>query len=306
MKAIKYISIIVALIIALAVGALVYLLSNLNYIIKDTVETVGPQVTETSVLLDAVDVKPTKGRGELNDFVIENPAGFSRKNIFELDKLVLQFKPESVLDDVIVIDEITVNGLLVTAEQKGATTNIQELLKTLEKLSGGEASSQSPGSSGSSEETVKLMIKKFNFSDNALDFVTEKFGSYKLDLPSFELTDIGKKENGLYPSELGPAILKPLLKQTQNAIKDKYSELTRAKIKEEFNKKKEELKAKANEKKAELEEDIKNKKDKYKEDLKGKEKEVAKNLKDKLNDNLSEEDSKKIEDKVEGLKSLFK
>ncbi len=302
MKAFKYLSIVVLLVIALAIGGLIYLFSNLNQIIKETVETVGPQVTETSVLLDAVDVKPQKGRGELNDFIIANPSGFSRKNIFELDKLVLQFKPESVLDDVIVIDEITVKGLLVTAEQKGATTNIQELLKTLESHAGGEASSSESESSG---ESVKLIIKKFDFSDNALDFVTEKFGSFKLDLPSFQLNDIGQKENGLYPAELGPAIIKPLLKQAQNAIKDKYSEITKEKLKQEFNKQKEALKEKAKEKEAELKEDFETKKKEYKKELKEKENKAAKDVKDKISDSLGEEETKKLEDKVEGLKKLF-
>ena len=282
MKALKYFFIAIALIVAILVGVGIYVFSNLNQIIKEAVETVGPTVTKTEVLLEKVDVKVTDGRGQLNNFTIANPEGFSDANLFSLDNLVLQFNPKSVLDgDVIVIEEITVEGLKILAEQKGFNTNVQAMLDNLSSEGASESSSSETSSEGSD---VKLIIEKLKFAENDIQFLSENLGEYTLGLPSFELNNLGSKENGLTPEEMGVAILKPVLKQAEDAVKDKLEGLTREKLEEELEKQK----AKVEEKVEELKDDAESK------------------LKDKLKDELGEDtDLKELEEKAKSIKNLF-
>ena len=320
MKAFKYFFVVVAFVIALIIGAAIYIFGNLNQIIKEAVETVGPEVTETVVKLNGVDVKLKDGRGELSNFSIGNPAGFSKPNMLTLEKSVLQFQPLSITEDAAVIDEITIQGLVITAEQKGLTTNVQELLKVLESKSSGASSEPEPASS--SETDIKLIIKEINFADNGLVLATEKWGEYDVDFPSFQLTDIGEKEGGLKPDELGMAILEPLMKQAEKAVKAKLKNITKEQLEAKLNEAKERVEKEVEEFKAEKEKELEEAKDKLeakaeqlKEDKSEELKQVTDQLKEEtgdvgekgaeLEDKLKEELGDDADKKVKDLKGLF-
>ncbi len=231
MKVFKLLLVLIVFVLVVAVGVLLYLVNNINGIVKDVVESEGPKVTQTEVTLGGVDIQLRKGRGELTDLVIANPPGFESPEAFRADQLVLQIKPSSIAGDVIILEEIVVKGVSVTAEQKGLTTNLQTLLKSVQEAAGGGG--QEPTEDGSD---VRLMVEKLSFTDNSLNLITEDYGSYPVDLPGLELTDLGSRENGLTPAQLGQAILEPVLRQAweaaQERLKSKAQDEAEAKLKE--------------------------------------------------------------------------
>lgn len=291
MKGVKLFGGLIALLIVVIIGVVLFVLSNLNQIVKETVETVGPEVTQTSVLLDRVNIEITEGKGELNDFVIGNPAGFSSEHLLKWDTIHLQIDPASVTSDVVVIKNFTIEGVNIIAEQKGYSTNLQSLLETLD--SGSSAPKEEKPSQSGEAADVRLMMERVRFADNSIDFVTEKYGSYSLPLPSFELTNIGDKTTGLTPEELGIAILKPLIKQAKQAVEDRIKGLAKEELEAKLKEKKEELKAKAKEKEEELKAKVDDKKDELKEKL------------DSKQDKLKEKEDK-LKEKEDKLKSKLK
>jgi uncharacterized protein involved in outer membrane biogenesis len=230
MKVFKLLLVLIVFVLVVAVGVLLYLVNNINGIVKDVVESEGPKVTQTDVTLGGVDIQLRKGRGELSDLVIANPPGFDSAEAFHADQLVLQIKPSSLVGDVIIIEEIVVKGVNVTAEQKGLTTNLQTLLKSVQESAGGE---QEPASG---ESDIRLMVEKLSFADSSLKLITEDYGSYPVDLPGLELTNLGSPENGLTPAQLGEAILEPALRQAakvaQERLKDEAQDKAEEKLKE--------------------------------------------------------------------------
>ena len=223
MKAFKYVAAACALVVVLFLGATFVLFGNLNEVIKIAIETIGPRVTETTVTVDKVDVKVSKGRGELLGFHIGNPEGFEAESLFDLEKIALEFTPSSVTQDVLWIKEITIEGMLITAEQKGKTTNIQELIKTLQGQASG--AKETPKEEAVEGEEQKMIIEKLRFVNNAIDFRTEKLGSYNLPFPSIELEQLGEAESGLTPEQLGREVVMRLLKQAQDSITKKSKDL---------------------------------------------------------------------------------
>ncbi len=253
MKLIKYLLIVICLLIVVIGGVIYWGLSDINNIVKKTVETVGPQVTHTSVQLGSADIHLTEGRGELLGLAVGNPEGFSNNKLFSIDSVVLDVDPSSFLNGVIVIDEITLDGAKLLAEHKNlAETNLQALLNGMQ---GSSTETTSSGSDGA-ESNIRLAVKKLRVINNEVTLVSEKLGNYTLTLPPIEQNSIGDPAVGLTPDALGRAILKPILRNAEKAVKAKLKELAKAEVTDKAESK----------------------------------------LKEKLNDSVSEEDQQKLKD----------
>ncbi len=295
MKATKALGLVFFFVVAAAVGVVIYILGNINQIVKEVVEKVGPEVTQTSVNLRDVDIKLTKGSGELKHFVVGNPVGYDSPYLLKWDTIGVAIDPKSVRSDVVVINDVTVKGVNIKVEQKGLSTNVQALLANLPQ---GEATGNQgqSGSSGDAAEDVLLALKHLTFADNSIELITDKWGSYRLDMPSFELANLGDSQNGLTPKQLGEAILRPLLKQAQRSAEDRLKTISKEKLEAKLKEKKAELEAKVEEKKDELKQKAKAKEDALKEEYSDEKAELD-DKKDELKEKLKKEEDK--------LKSLF-
>jgi uncharacterized protein involved in outer membrane biogenesis len=219
MKSFKVSLVVVGLILVLAVGVFAYLVNNISDIVERVIESEGTRITQTEVSLGDADIQLRQGRGELSDLRIANPRPFDSPYALRADTLALQLKPKTVVGDVVVIEEVLVQGVVITAEQQGMTTNLQALLKSIQASATGEEPAPEDG------RDVRLMIEKLKFAGSSLNLVTEEHGDYTLDLPEIELIDVGTREQGLTPAELGREVLKPVLAQAREAVQKRLEEL---------------------------------------------------------------------------------
>ncbi len=260
MKVIKILGIIIVILIAIAVGVGIYVSNNLNAIVKDSVETYGPTITGTPVKLNKVDIQLKNAAATLNGFSVGNVAGYKADNLFAFDVVGFDIDPVQLRDKRVVVEALTIGGITVNAEEKALKTNIQAMLDRF--TSGAQASEQAEPEAAPSD--LRFIIKSLVFKQSDINLTTEKYGDYNLPLPSFELSNIGGTQ-GIPASELGTAILKPLLRQAEKAAKRRIKEVAKDKVKE-----------KAEEK-----------------------------LKEKLNEKVSQEKQDEIKEKLDGVKGLF-
>lgn len=308
MKPTKILGFIFVLLFAVVAGLIAYVLGNVNQIVKDSIETVGPQITQTHVGIRDVDIKLLKGKGQLSHFVVGNPADFSSDYLLKWDSIDLELDTKTIRSDVVVIKNIAVKGMAINVEQNGLSTNIQTLMKNVRGKSDSVASNRSKAGKKKGDkntktspsdkqvaetegkakgDSVKLALEQMHFSASTIE-LTSEWGAYTLSLPGFELSGLGTRENGLTPKELGRAILKPLLRQVEKEVaaqlktasKEKFDQV-KEKLKESAASQKEKLRSKLNDGKSALGE-----------------------KKDQLEDKLKEQlDSKDIE---ESLRKLFR
>lgn len=227
MKAGKIIGGVVVAVIAILAVVVFLGLQNLDQIVKLAIENVGTRVTGTAVTLDKVKIEVTNGRGELYGLQIDNPSGYKSPYAFYLGEVALQVDTGTLTSDVIVIKEVLIDGAVLIAEQKGLKdTNLQDLMDNMSQGSADQAASEpQPADTGSSN--VKLIIEKISFLNNDAKLITQQWGEKNLSLPDINLRDIGKKENGLTPEQMGPAIIEPLLKQARKAVKKELEKIAR-------------------------------------------------------------------------------
>lgn len=288
MKPTKILGCIFVLLFAVVAGLIAYVLGNINQIVKETIETVGPEITQTHVGIRDVDIKLLKGTGQLSHFVVGNPAGYSDGYILKWDVIDLEIDPKTIRSDVVVIKNITVKGMAINVEQKGISTNIQALLNSVSgkpddskrksskaKKSSGQSSAEQKDAAkdAAKDDGVKLVLEHIQFSASTIE-LSSQWGAYTLSLPDFEILDVGSKEEGLTPKELGNAVLKPLLEliekevgsQLKMVAKEKLKQ-AKERLKEEAANQKEKLKSKFKDGKHALEEKTDKLKDKLQEKL---------------------------------------
>lgn len=221
-----FIALVTVTLIAIAAFAF-YGLQNLDRIIKQTIEQNGSQTTQTAVTLDKVNLSLRSGEGQLHGLKINNPTGFSTPYAFLMTLVAIQIDPATVLEDVIVIKHITIEGARLVAEQKNIKDlNLYELAKNVKNTKSDSPSSPPTDKTApTTEPKVRLMIEKITLNNINLQLVTEHLGNKTLTLPAIELKNIGDKQTGLTPDELGKAIMKPLMAQALKAAKGQIKRL---------------------------------------------------------------------------------
>jgi hypothetical protein len=245
MKTLKMVGIPVLVLATIAIALAYFLLSNLDEIIKRVIEEVGSQVTRTEVTLESVHLDLKTGRGKLSGLKIANPPGGGYKSAyaFQLDSILLDVDLESLNGPVVIITDLTVDGAKLIAEQKGEKTNLSELLDKVRdssekagKASTGKKQTQPQGEAASSD--VRLMLEKFTFTNTSATIITEQLGEKALQVPGFQLNNIGNKEAGLTPEQAAIELLRGVIKETTLAVRDQLRELAEDALEEKYQPKK--------------------------------------------------------------------
>jgi|TARA_B110000914_G_scaffold211587_1_gene211775 uncharacterized protein involved in outer membrane biogenesis len=205
---------VVVLVVAVA-GAGYYLMQNLDGIVKSLIEEVGTEVTNAQVRVREVKLNLAEGKATLSGLTVANPPGFSTEPLFTLDNISVAIDTSSLTGPVYHIEDISIDGVHVLAEQKGAITNVQKFMDGMPK-------SDTPddvGDTGSSEVDIKLAISRIDFSDGTMELRSDQIGNQSIELKKLQLRNIGTPEHGLTPGEVGEKIAGQLVVSVQDALK---------------------------------------------------------------------------------------
>lgn len=241
MKAVKVTLAIVFLVVLLVVGVVFMVLINLEGIVEGAVETRGPEVTLTPVTLGGVNIKLLQGLAELNHFEVANPQGFTSPHAFKVDVLRVKVDPSGLRSGTIVLDDVTLEGFSLIAEQKGLTTNIQQLHDAIKQFTNRQASAASADNTNDAgeQQEPRFVLKHLSFKNNSMSLLTESYGSYTLDIPALERNNLGG-DKGLTASELAIAILEPILENAEKVAKAKLKKVAKSEVEDKVKAKLEE------------------------------------------------------------------
>ena len=208
-------SVIFGLVITLAV-MIFFLLSDLDGLVKTTIEAAATEALQTDVNIGQVTVELTKGRGEIEDLTIANPLGFDEPFFFKLNRVAVHFDPSSIDEDVYIIKELKIDGAKLILEHKGINnTNIHTLLDNLKQ------NSENHGDSNNRTPEPLFAINVLNITNTTMQMVSPEFKNRQLNLANVQRTHIGDRKNGLTRKQLAIAIFQPFLdeaKQSYDAV----------------------------------------------------------------------------------------
>lgn len=213
------------LITALATGGSYYLSQRVDEIATAAVERQGPKTTGTEVSLGQIKSQLLSGNISLQQLIVANPEGFSSPYAFKLDELILETHLPSLLDDVLVIEQLRIEGAHIIAEQlgKSSRTNLQIIAEhSANSDDKGDRPQTADGDTDSdvSSETsppLKLIVKHFSFSNNQLELVSELLGDQQLSIADFSVDNIGVEQGGISADELTRVLLQQISQQANRA-----------------------------------------------------------------------------------------
>lgn len=211
--------IIAAVITFIVIGAM-----NLGPLIKTATETYGPKITKTEVRLKDVGISIFSGSVKLEDFYLGNPKGFTMPSALECDTISVKLVTDSLTTDTIIIEEIYVDGPVISYEKRGGTDNFKTIVNNIKRTVAGEKKETASKGEASSETGAEKNIQINNFivkngTINLGGSLLNTFGDsgVGMALPDIHLKDIGK-EKKTSPAEAFAVILGSMTKNIGNTV----------------------------------------------------------------------------------------
>lgn len=208
----------VVIFLLIVVGAVVFVGSKLDGIVKTAIETYGSQATQTQVGVASVKIKLRDGAGSISGLTVGNPKGFTDPDIFKLGSISTKIDTSTVTKNPVVIDEINISSPHVFYEiDKKGTSNVDVLKRNLASSSSSSGSSSGTSSSG---KQIKVIIHKLVVDGGQANIRIAALGSKQqtVNLPRIVMTDIGKKSNGATAMEVAKQLSNAMLKNVQGAV----------------------------------------------------------------------------------------
>jgi len=207
---------VLALVLAVA-GTLVYVLTNIDLIVKTALEKYGSQAVKTQVRVSSVKIGLSEGEGAVHGLTVANPSGFISPSIITLDTISIRIVKNSITSTPIVIDNILISGPEVFYEMRAdGIANVDILRKNLAESGSSKEAHPQQGSTG---KELKLRVGKLVFEKGKVHVRVAKLMDKPsiVELPRLELIDIGKN-GGATPAEIAHIMATALVQETVKAV----------------------------------------------------------------------------------------
>ena len=119
-----------AVVIVLVIGVIAFHTFS-GSIIKAGVEKAAAKTLKVGVDINDISLSILGGSVAINGLIINNPPGYTYKNLLELNKTNIAVNIRSLMQDTVHIKEVKLDGMDLVVEQKGFSNNLQEILKGL-------------------------------------------------------------------------------------------------------------------------------------------------------------------------------
>jgi len=219
-----------AIVVIIAIIVIVGL-SNLGPIIKQAVNTYGPEITKTQLSVDDVGISIFSAEAKIKKFFLGNPEGFKTPSAMKVGSVFVNVDEKSLKNATIVIDRIEVKSPEITYEKKGKTDNFNTILNNVK----GSADSGKSSKKESDEQSAgkKLIIRNFVVKNGKVNLATSIYGlgdkELSVPLPDIHLKDIGQEKKGASPAEVFQEIFAALYgKITSPAVTDALNQQLQA------------------------------------------------------------------------------
>ncbi|MCR9221512.1 MAG: hypothetical protein NXI21_14905 [Alphaproteobacteria bacterium] len=214
----------VGALVVVAAVAVFLLVSNLDSVVKEAIERVGPRVTQTDVTVDGVSLEIADGAAAIRGLHVGNPAGFQTPRAMDLGLVSVRLDTNSVTGDVIRIHEVVIDAPQMTYELRDGLSNFQRIQKNAEdfaaRAGGGQAGAAS-GDASAEEAGGKQLIVENLYVRNAQVGVSAPFLQGKevsTAIPEIHLTGIGERSGGTSPAQVAAVTLDAIAERVIGAV----------------------------------------------------------------------------------------
>ena len=219
----KKILIRIAAVVTVVVLAVVFLLGNIDKIVKGTLEDVGSELLGVPVKVASVEIKLKSGSGQITGLTIANPTGYSAQNAFQMDMIRLGLNLGSLGKQPLVVDELNIKNPVVQLEAKeDGSSNLKTLLDNIDKNSAKadkKAAEQTSSDTTPKGEPVRISIVNMAITGVTVHVNAPGQEPQKVVIPDIVEENVGNG-TGLTPGEIGKLIIGKIISSSlENTIK---------------------------------------------------------------------------------------
>lgn len=212
----KKILLILAVLLLLAIGGVIYVSMNLGEIVTAGVNKYGPQLTQTKVTLESAKISPFSGEGTLNRLVIGNPKGWSENDLASLAKIHVNVVPSSLRGDHIILNEVIIEGPVFNYETKIVASNVKDLLANIDQALGPSKPAEGQAPAPAAGPPTKFAVKKFRLLDGKVR-VGVGPAATTVPLPVIEIDELGTKEGGVTAAQAASIVMNQVVSKIVGA-----------------------------------------------------------------------------------------
>jgi uncharacterized protein involved in outer membrane biogenesis len=194
--------ILIVIVLLIVLGIVVFLIAG-NQLIKFEVQKGASSALKVPVTLGSVNLSVLAGKVELQNLVVGNPPGYEIPNLMKLGDGRVAVSLGSLMSDTVDIGYIVLDNVDLSIEQKGFSTNLNDIIKSLPK-SPEEAQAQQ-AKPGKKLRIKTLEINNVNVTVKLLP-IPGKTSEVTLKLAPIKMTDLGS-DNKLDVATLSSKIL---------------------------------------------------------------------------------------------------
>ncbi len=207
---------IVALLV-IGAGILIFILSSMDGIVKNAIETHGPEATHTPVIVHDVKIKIRSGEGTIRGLNVANPKGFSDPYIFKLGRISAKINADTMMNNPVIIDTVTIRSPAIFYDiNTFGVSNIDVLKRNLARIgsAAGRADKRDRGA------PLKMIIRTLVVETGKVSVKIAALGGIvqHVSIPRIQLTDVGKKSGGATTAEMIRILGKRLVKIVRIAV----------------------------------------------------------------------------------------
>jgi hypothetical protein len=192
-----------ALILAVAL-----VVTRLDSIVTKAINTYGPGITGTEVLIDDVRVSFLTGEAKVKNVLLGNPRGYRSAHAAKAAAISVDLDIGSLLQDTIVVKRIEVVQPDIIYEKRGGTDNFKTIAKHAEQKA--KEAGLADGENGRERPGKKLLIREFIVKGGRVTLYTPDLpvGTASAAIPDMHLRNVGG--DGAEPSAVFSRILAAL------------------------------------------------------------------------------------------------
>ncbi len=176
--------------------------------LKAGIETSASKALGVNVSVGKISFSILAGKVKIKNLVIDNPEGYQHPELLRIGKGYVDVSVTSLLSDTVEIETIKFDGIDMVIEQKGLTSNLNDVMKNLP--SGDGPAAKAPAEEKPAKEAKNLLISELEISNVVVKAkllpIPGKADTVTIPLAPIQMTNLGSDDK-MSTSKLAGKIL---------------------------------------------------------------------------------------------------
>lgn len=205
-------------VVGLVLVTLIVIGACLGQIVKKAINEYGPQMAQTTVSVDTVNLSLLTGSAKVKGLTVGDPQGYKSPQAISVGTIAVGVDPTSLFSDKIVVRSIRLESPNITFEGGLAGNNLSQILDNVDS-SGNKGGTLSTNTAVQPKSEKKFEVDDLLISGAKAEVIltSPEDRRVNLSLPDIHLTNLGTGSDGITAADLTRNILSAITTTTVEA-----------------------------------------------------------------------------------------